>query len=814
MENKNSSQVVNLSSEILTPIQVKILTYGLNFCPTPLSENGGELKTDLNKFHRRLRLAAKFEDEEDPTQTSGDLLDPNLHSSDPFKHRKFKPISSYNPVGPPNLEAMINTNELDFNKRPELGKYNQNISQLERRAIVDLKNNHNIIIKPADKGSAVVIQNRSDYLNEGFKQLSDDKFYKKTDLDLTKRHNDEIKKFVSKIYREDEIDTSVYLYLTEFECRTSRLYLLPKIHKKTFPPPGRPIVSANGSPTERISQLVDHFLNPPTQLYIKSYVQDTTDFIKKIMGTDILPQDCLLVTLDVTSLYTNIPNNLGIEAAAELLLKHRPQPYVKPSNANLIHLLKLVLTKNNFQFNGENYLQVGGTAMGTKVAPSFANTFMGKFETKFVYPYKLQPLLFLRYLDDIFMIWQHGLTELRKFHTYLNSCLPTIKFTLEFSDQQITFLDTLVRLRQNRLETDLYCKPTDSHNYLLYKSAHPQKCKDSIPYSQFLRIRRICSNVEDFDKHVLEFTSHFIRRGYPIPLLTDAALAARRSDRLTLLTKTTKPKHNSVILVTRYHPVRDILREIILENWDFLGKSPTTETLFHKKLRVAYKRPKNLRDMIVRADCRIPRENKPRDVPSKNTDQSTSDIHSSKSLTNQPTSMVRRLNHSASQTLLTTPIMRVNKCIAKKQCRYCPQLNMSGNITCTVTGRSIPCKTNISCMSSNLVYCITCDTCKKQYVGQTKRKIKDRFQGHFYSVTKTKKSTKNPSKNERQRFDPIGNHFKKAGHNGMRDLRISVLAFITLPPRSKAALDMRLAVELKWIHEMRCPAPSGLNVFS
>ena len=72
----------------------------------------------------------------------------------------------------------------------------------------------------------------------------------------------------------------VYHYLTDRECKTAKLYLLPKIDKGKIPPPGRPIVSGNGCPTEKISKAVDNFLAPPTIRFIKSYIKDTTDLSK------------------------------------------------------------------------------------------------------------------------------------------------------------------------------------------------------------------------------------------------------------------------------------------------------------------------------------------------------------------------------------------------------------------------------------------------------------------------------------------------------------------------------------------------------
>ena len=104
--------------------------------------------------------------------------------------------------------------------------------------------------------------------------------------------------------------------------------------------------------------------------------------------------------MDVVSSYTNIPIIEAIRAVREFLKIHRPGN-LKPSNESLCELLEAVLTINCFQFNGVNYIQVGGTAMGTKVAPSLANIFMADFEEKFVYTYHKQPVFWKRFIDDV-----------------------------------------------------------------------------------------------------------------------------------------------------------------------------------------------------------------------------------------------------------------------------------------------------------------------------------------------------------------------------------------------------------------------------
>ena len=93
-----------------------------------------------------------------------------------------------------------------------------------------------------------------------------------------------------------------------------------------------------------------------------------------------------------------------------------------------------------------HYLQIQGVAMGTKVAPTIANLVMGDFEHQHVYSYHLQPLIWLRLIDDNFMIWTHGRESLNDFIHHLNSVHPIIKFTYEISETSAIFLDTQVPL--------------------------------------------------------------------------------------------------------------------------------------------------------------------------------------------------------------------------------------------------------------------------------------------------------------------------------------------------------------------------------
>ena len=160
-----------------------------------------------------------------------------------------------------------------------------------------------------------------------------------------------------------------------------------------------------------------------------------------------------------------------------------------------------------------------GTAMGTRMAPSYANLFLPKFETDALSRAPYQPHTWWRYIDDIFMIWTHSVDDLQTFTTYLNNIHPTIKFTSNYSFISIRFLDVNVSLINGKITTDLYTKPTDKHQYLLQSSCHPKHTKRAIPFSLALRLRRICSSDDTFTQHTTELKTYLNKRGYNPRLL-------------------------------------------------------------------------------------------------------------------------------------------------------------------------------------------------------------------------------------------------------------------------------------------------------
>ena len=212
------------------------------------------------------------------------------------------------------------------------------------------------------------------------------------------------------------------------------MYFLKKLHKN---PHGiRSIVSGCSRPTKRISSFLDHIIKPlvPT---IPSHIKDSPHLKSLLENTPIL-SNAILATIDVSSLYTNIPQDKGTEACLDAI--EAAEASHIPRNV-LCQLFEIVLKCNVFRFDGQIYEQIQGTAMGTKMAPSYANLFMDRFERAFLAQVPTQLLVWKRYIDDILCILIGTRSELEGFLDRLNKAHRTLKFTWSISDERIEFLD-------------------------------------------------------------------------------------------------------------------------------------------------------------------------------------------------------------------------------------------------------------------------------------------------------------------------------------------------------------------------------------
>ena len=192
----------------------------------------------------------------------------------------------------------------------ELKNPKDNLNPAEREVLKALKRDTNINLKKADKGTRTVALNIENKIKEGQTQLDNREHYRPLVNPMVEETNLRVQQLISDLYLGNNIDemTKTWLCQTPQPPRIPIIYTLTKIHKPT--PVGRPIISGCDGPTERLSSFVDKLLQPIAQQQ-KSYLKDTTHFINFLNKTKV-PENTILVSMDVTSLYTNIPQEEGI----------------------------------------------------------------------------------------------------------------------------------------------------------------------------------------------------------------------------------------------------------------------------------------------------------------------------------------------------------------------------------------------------------------------------------------------------------------------------------------------------------------------
>ncbi len=624
-----------------------------------------------------------------------------------------------------NYRRNNNDNSKDYIKL--IDKNNLSTSELD--SIKSLKNNKDIIIKPADKGSATVLMNRTSYIKEAERQLNNEKYYKKLTEPIYHHNVKKIHTVLNDLYKKKYISKDQLSYLSgpsDYRART--FYLLPKIHKKrdAWPwpdmPEGRPIVSDTNSETYRISELIDYYLNPLATKHF-SYIKNSYEFVNKIRNSTI-NDNFLLVTGDVSALYTNMNIDRMISCVKNAFDTNKDSS--RPDK-QLLELLDISLKNNDFEFNDQFYLQILGCAMGKRFAPALANLYLLDFDTKATNDFFIKPLFFVRYLDDIFFVWPGDVESLKQYEQYLNTLIPDIKITLEHNTQEIPFLDALIYKHNNTLQTRPYFKPTDTHQLLHTDSYHPSHTFKGLLKSQLIRFKRLSSTQADYYMACKILFSSLKHRGYAHYLLrkTQYDVWHNHVDKSNNNnTPSSSSSNNNNNNNNNSNNSNDKLLPIIVD-YCKLGaelakdyKTILNNNSFTTNLKLvsAYTNGKNLKQLLVRSKLE-------------------SDRTGAFWCCDQPRCLTCRL-HS---------------------CR-------TAHFPSTKNNKDFNIRDNIYCSSSNLIYVITCQKCKLQYVGETGRSLRDRLTDHR-SAIKNKQKT------------PIGIHFNLPQHS-LSDLRILPIELI------------------------------------
>jgi len=389
-----------------------------------------------------------------------------------------------------------------------------NITPSQRRLLTDLGRDNSVVVTPANKGGNLVILNTHEYRTEAYRQLDDNRFYKPLNSSLTDANYCSITTILNDMLRKRQITTAQYNFLLRPRdtIRDRRFYILPKTHKEpcNWPsplmPPGRPIVSDINSESYFTAKLITTLLTPfpPT---LPSFVKNSKEFHTRVHALQV-PPGAIFVTADIESLYTTMDPELCLTLTRQYL-----STILTPAlTDNIIKLLSINLLSNHFSFDNTYFLQTSGVAMGKSFAPALASIYLAPFDHHVTHHPLFSPILYTRYIDDLFFIWPHSLDDLNIFQLYLNSLIPGIKLTFSHHPFSISFLDLSVFSKDCVLYTKVYFKPTDNHCLLAASSYHPHHTFKGILKSQFIRYKSLSSLYSDY--HQACVINSLTRRGY------------------------------------------------------------------------------------------------------------------------------------------------------------------------------------------------------------------------------------------------------------------------------------------------------------
>ena len=279
-------------------------------------------------FHQDLTIEQEQTELREEDNIKNDILHPSSG---------WTPPSGQDPFSESYRSTIIHNTFKEIKKKNNR-KLKRNLKKEEWTAVSTLRNNRDIVIKPADKGGNIVIMNKQDCIQEGLRQLSDSNHYEILEEDPTHTYNNQIYQVLQQATNLNIIDDKMKKTLYNKAPRTSNFYMLPKIHKQNKP--GRPTVNGIGSITEKISAYVDQQIRHLVPR-IPSYLKDTTHLIHILLGKKLALED-ILVAIDVQSLYTNIPHTEGIQALNRILEETNTDPMKK---LFICRLANVVLTK-------------------------------------------------------------------------------------------------------------------------------------------------------------------------------------------------------------------------------------------------------------------------------------------------------------------------------------------------------------------------------------------------------------------------------------------------------------------------------------
>ena len=522
----------NLSSLTLTTAELQLLNKGLSFAPTKnvcSTEPKLQLLREFNEYSKSLRRTytnSKYYRTPQPVKSQIPTTTEKVHR--PMQFLPATKYSSFNDTysGYKNVEQYIAITKDNINDQlHHIFKLETNITPAESLALQKFKKLKNrVTIKPADKNLGVVLMDTTDYIQQCLLILLDDNVYKRTPEYPTTIITNQLQEVLSKYHTtltNTDKRLKQFILPSKGNFQIPQFYGIPKIHKQFKKlPPVRPIVANCNSPLTPASKLLDHVLQPLAQTY-EDYLQNSA-CLSLILENLQIPDNTLLVAIDVDSLYPSIPQEECLQILYTEMLSHRYTLLLDPNL--IIQLLQICVNHNYFEFGPVVFQQIQGTAMGAPFSPTIANIFMSVIIRQFLETQPVKPLLIKRYIDDIFIVWQHGENSLISFLSELNISHPKLKYKYSHSSQQVAFLDMTIYKgplfhKTRKLDTKTFQKQQNLYQYLHYTSNHPKHIFKSIIIGECTRLVRTNTTIQEYRTMTQLLSIRLKKRDYPQTLI-------------------------------------------------------------------------------------------------------------------------------------------------------------------------------------------------------------------------------------------------------------------------------------------------------
>jgi hypothetical protein len=477
-----------------------------------------------------------------------------------------------------------------------------NLNPIQTNALRQLRQNHNITIKPTDKNLGPAAMDTSDYIKQALQEHLLTDTYKQLSETEAKSKMLNLKNILKTLLSTHAqwLTKSELTYFKRSLQTFHRLpifYGLPKVHKN--PISLRPVVSTSGSLLAIFSTWLDYKMKDLLPL-VKSYVKNSFSALEELKKIQI-PENALLFSADATSMYTNIDTPTGITAVRDFIESCKNQiPENFPINL-FLEVLELVMNNNIFTFSNTYWLQLTGTAMGTPVACAYATVTFGHFENSVILnDYSRFLLYYKRYIDDIIGIWlppeNNDLTSWNHFKLKLNSW-GKLQWKIEEPSKKTIFLDLELQIQDSSISIKTYQKDMNLYLYIPPLSAHPPSCFKGLITGE-LRRYWLQNNPDDFQNILCKFIERLTERGHTLETLTPILkLAASQLDSTNTITKRSCNANDNTLYIHRvFHPNGLQRRDIRL-----LYQKILEPFLDFDKMIIALSRPTNLRDILTKA---------------------------------------------------------------------------------------------------------------------------------------------------------------------------------------------------------------------